>query len=155
MSFAFNRDYHDTEQVAAFLPAFLEVYEELRAAGKYPYNDSFKGRIPGIEGPDEDTAIYLLQTLKHLQDQDAKIAEYLADGFEHIESVDEVTRFSGIVNYGFCVGGTGWREWERARLVPTRSPRQRAITGGIGGVMPKGARTRTIVLLGGKFLVKR
>ena len=61
MAWTFSKDYKDLEQVGEFYPAYLAVYESLRAAGEYPYNDSFKGRIPGIEGPQEDTAIYLLQ----------------------------------------------------------------------------------------------
>lgn len=60
MSWTWDNDYRNLKQVEEFYPAYLAIYEPLRAAGQTAYNDLFKGRIPGIEGPREDTAIYLL-----------------------------------------------------------------------------------------------
>ena len=72
MSWKFNGNYYDRVQVEEFYPAYLAVYEELKAAGKYPYNDLFNGRIPGIEGPDEDTAIYMLQGIRLVREREAR-----------------------------------------------------------------------------------
>lgn len=154
MTWRFNRNYDDKEQVAEFLPRFLEVKAAIIEAGGYPYNDSFKGRIPGIEGPDEDSAIYLLQQSAHLQDLDSKVTAYLNAGFEKIETVDAITKFARVVHYGFYTGGTGWQEWQDARLVPQDRPQQAAVSGKIKAVLPKGRRTRGN-LIWGKVLVKR
>lgn len=124
MTWAWNNDYKDLGQVEEFYPAYLAVYEELREAGQYPYNDSFKGRIPGIEGPREDTAIYLLQKLRGMHAHEAKLAAYRADGwrdFDRSELGDAPARFAGVVDHGFEMGGSGWREWENARLTPYHS----------------------------------
>jgi hypothetical protein len=145
----FNKNYKDHDQVEAFYADFLKVYEELVAAGQYPYNDSFKGRIPGAEGPDEDTAIYLLQNLRRLKELDGMIEQYIAEGGERIEHLDETTKFASIVNYGFYMGGTGWTEWHDARLVPDQR------TGAPQWVLPKGKRTRGNLLQNSLVLVKR
>lgn len=154
MTWTFNRNYDDKEQVAEFLPRFLEVKAEILDAGAYPYNDSFKGRIPGIEGPNEDSAIYLLQGAAHLQDLERKIDAYLADGFEKIDSLAATTKFKCVVHYGFYMGGTGWTEYKDARLIPQDRPKQAAVTGNIRAVLPKGRRTHGH-LIHGKVLVKR
>lgn len=132
MKFTFDNDYKNTEQVRPYMADFLEVYAEFEAAGKFPYNDSFKGRIPGVEGPDEDTAIYLLQTLRDLDLLEAKVAAFLAEGGEHVETLTE-TRRGTVVCYGFYMGGTGWREYPEARLV--------ARNGKPYAILPKGKRT--------------
>lgn len=144
----FDRDYSNHAQVEPFLPAFLVVHAEIVAAGEYPYDDSFKGRVPGIEGPDEVTAIYMLQTLKRLQAIETLVDEYLANGFTMIETLAETTRFATIVNYGFYVGGTGWKEWHEARLVPHEKTHRPF------AVLPKGRRTRGPLISGGKVLAK-
>lgn len=155
MSFTFNKKYDDHDQVAEFFPAYMAVYEEITGAGRYPYNDSFKGRIPGIEGPNEDTAIYLLQGTRYLQELQVQIDAALADGCEPLDSLDIETKFSRVIHYGFYMGGTGWQEWNDARLIPQDRPKQAAITGGIKAVLPKGKRTHGHFISGGKILVKR
>ena len=147
MTWEFNRDYRDLGQVAGFWPAYLTVYEELHAAGRYPYNDSFKGRIPGIEGPAEDTAIYLLQHTRHLAELDAKVSEYRAGGWRDVEAgeIDAApVRYAGVAEYAHCVGGTGWNEWGSARVVRAR-----------GSVVVLPGRSRTNGhLASGRLLVK-
>jgi hypothetical protein len=148
MAWTWNNDYKDLGQVEEFYPAYLAVYEELRAAGQYPYNDSFKGRIPGIEGPREDTAIYLLQQLRDVREMEAKIAEHRADGwrdFDPAEVDNGPVRYAGVATYGFYVGGHGFQEWTNARL--TRY--------GHSSVMLLRGRARTNGhLMNGKLLVK-
>ena len=97
-----NNDYGDLSQVEGFYPAYLAVYEELRAAGQYPYNDSFKGRIPAIAGPREETAIYLLQKLRQLHKTEARLTEHRAGGwrdFDPAQLAGGPTRFAGVAEY--------------------------------------------------------
>lgn len=88
--FTFDRDYKNLAQVEEFLPAFLVVYAELVGNRGFVYNDDFRGRVAGIVmepghvhrqpacGCSEDTAIYLLQTLKRRRDLEALVAARLA-----------------------------------------------------------------------------
>lgn len=133
--------------MAEFFPTYMAVYEEITAAGHYPYDSSFKGRIPGITGPSEDTAIYLLQGTRHLRELQVQIDAALADGCEPLDSLDVETKFSRVIHYGFYMGGTGWQEWKNARLIPHDS-------GSIKAVLPKGKRTHGHYV-SGKVLVKR
>ncbi len=148
MTFTFNKDYRDLGQVAEFFDRYLAVYAEITAAGQYPYDDSFKGRIPGIEGPNETTAIYLLQSTRHIMDLNAQVDAAVADGCQLLdaEGVEGTTKYARVVQYGFCVGGTGWKEWTDARLV--RMTTQRSTM-----VLPKGRRTHGFLVFG-KLLVK-
>jgi hypothetical protein len=114
-------------------------------AGNYPYNDSFKGHIPGIEGPCEDNAIYLLQTLRELDELAIQVDDALRDGCKPITEIDHTIKCETVIFYGFYMGGTGWKEWHNVRLVP-------GLTG--LAVLPKGARTRGFNLFGGKVLAK-
>lgn len=149
MTFVFDKNYDNLGQVAEFLSTYLAVHAEIVAAGHYPYDDSFKGRIPGIEGPNEDTAIYLLQGTRHIMELNSRIDAAVADGFVAIlaEEVTGTTKYTGIVHYGFYSGGTGWNEWANARLV--RLTEQRSTM-----VLPKGHRTHGSLVYG-KLLVKR
>jgi hypothetical protein len=148
----FNKNYKDLNQVAAFLPDYLTVYDEIRKTGQYPYNDSFKGRVSGIEGEDEDTAIYLLQKTRHqfeLQakvfELQAKVNEALDTGFQPLDTVDSETKFTSVIHYAFENGETGWQRWNQARVIPHNNNGM--------AVLPKGKRTHGHILYG-KVLVK-
>lgn len=132
--FTFNKKYSDYSQVEEFLPAFLARAAELKAAGKYPYNDSFKGHVPGIEGPDEDSAIYMLKGLEELNKQNARIAELIAAGFQYITTLDKVSKFRRVVLYPTNRMGGEWAEFEDARVIPYEDGAPRAL-------LPKGKRT--------------
>lgn len=148
MGFVFNRDYQDYEQVEAFLADFTRVYEEVKRPGGFAYNDSFKGRIPGIEGESEDTAIYLLQALRREREQQEWVAGLLADGYEPVEQLDETTRFARVVIYSATRRFAGERaEWTDARIVPQN--------GRPYGVLAKGKRTRGTQISGRAVLAKR
>lgn len=155
MAFVFNRNYKDLEQVAEFLPAFRERLAELERAGQYRYNDAFKGHIPGIEGPDEDTAIYLLQGLDRARENAERIVAALADGYEPLERVDRITKFSSVVVYDDQdrMRGPIWQEWEDARLIPETNAHHNP--GEICAVLPKGKRTHGHRVNGRKVMVKR
>ncbi len=134
--FVFDGDFKNNEQVRPFFAEYSVVRAELVAAGEYPYDDSFKGRIPSLAGAtdrDEDTAIYLLQTMHALDALAVRKADFLAGGGVSVETVNIGETVRGTVAcYGFYVGGTGWREYEDARL--TRDKHGRII------VRPRGKR---------------
>jgi hypothetical protein len=147
MSWAWNNDYKDLGQVEAFYPAYLAVYEQLRAADGYPFNADFKGRIPGIEGPREDTAIYLLQKLRSIRDMEAKVTGHRAAGWRDVDLAEldgGPVRFAGVAEYGWYMGGDGFQSWENARLTRHDSS---------VWVLPGRNRTRGH-LVAGKLLVK-
>jgi hypothetical protein len=141
--FTWNRNYKDLEQVAEWLPAFSAIRAEITDAGGYPYNDDFKGRIPGILGEREDTAIYLLQGLWRQREMDARIAGWLADGYRQLDSLAAVEKFARVILYKADRSGE-WREYEDARLLPETKPHQAEITGRISALLPKGKRTQGV-----------
>jgi len=147
MPWAFNRNYKDLAQVAGFWPDYLAVYAELTCAGLYPYNDSFKGRIPGIEGPGEVTAIYLLQQTRSLRNMELKVERHRDDGWRDFDP-GEVTsgpvRYAGVAEYGFYMGGSGFQKWDRPRLTMS----------GSSVVLLAGRARVNGSLLSGKLLVK-
>ena len=134
--FVFDKDYRNNEQVRPFFAEYSAVRAELDAAGEYPYNDSFRGRIPSLaaaDGKNEDTAIYLLQTMHGLDAVAVRKADFLAGGGVDAYSIEPGKPVRGtVVVYGFYVGGTGWKEYEDARLV--RDVRNRLL------IIPKGKR---------------
>lgn len=155
MTFQFNGDYNDLEQVAEFLPEFEAVLAEIEARGEYRYNDSFKGRIPGIAntekrgpsvGTHEEAAIYLLQGLEHERRQDEKVARLIEDGYEWLTALDDETRFACVILVPTHRMGGAWEEIPSGRVVPRE--------GKPDGVLPKGARTRGTLIMGRKVLVK-
>lgn len=149
MIWRFNGNYKDLEQVRPFLPAFEQRRAELCAAGRYPYNDDFRGHIGvdptphpptrNVYGTEEDTAIYLLQTLHKQVEQDEKLAARLAEGYEPIERLDpgHIVKFRRVVLYSADRTNFqgDWAEYEDARLVAVEDGRIRYL-------LPKGARTR-------------
>lgn len=120
--FVFDKDYRNDEQVRPYMADFLRVHDEIEAAGQYPYNDSFKGRIPSLAGTDsknEDTAIYMLQNLRRLDIEAATRAEFVEAGGRKVTADDIApgqTLRGTVVHSGFYVGGTGWEVHEDVRL---------------------------------------
>lgn len=148
MSWTWNKNYKDLGQVEEFYPAYLAVYEEVTASGGTPYNDLFKGRIPGIKGEREDTAIYMLQTLRKVREIEARVAELREAGwrdFDPAELEGGPVRYAGVAEYMPCVGGMTWGKWADARLV--RYGHSSVM------VLPKGKRTNG-QLVAGRLLVK-
>lgn len=146
--FTFNKDYDDFSQVDPFLPAFTARLEALQADGKYPYNDSFKGHVPGIEGPSEDSAIYMLQGLVDRNRDAARLEALLGAGYERLETLEAMTRYAHIVLYPKNRMNGSWSEFADARLVPYPSGEPK-------GVIPKGKRTHGALVMGRGVLVKR
>jgi hypothetical protein len=143
--FTWNKDYKDLEQVAGWLPEFTALRAEAVKAEGYAYDAFFKGKIPGIAGDREDTAIYLLQGLYRQREMDARIAGWLADGYRLIDSVPAVTKFARVILYRADRSGT-WHEYQDARLVPEARPVQAEVTGRISMLLRKGQRTHGVLV---------
>jgi hypothetical protein len=165
MTFVFNGNYNDLGQVAEWIGEFARIREEIieRTGRGFVYNDEIIGRIPGIgnkekrpnTGSHEDTAIYLLQTLYRFWEQEARIIDLLAEGYEPIERLAGVERFSRVVLYPARNMGGSWAEYESARLVPETNAQQADVTGRISAVLPKGKRTHGHLVSGRRILVLR
>ena len=145
MSFTWNNDYDDLEQVAEWLPAFTVLRDQITASGGYPYNDDFKGKIPGIMGDREDTAIYLLQGLYRQREMQVRLDGWLADGYRAIDTVDAIRKFPRVILYRADRSGE-WHEYQDARLLPETNPRLAEITGQIAVLLPKGKRTNGVLV---------
>lgn len=156
-TFVWNRCYDDHEQVRPYMEQFLAIHSEITAAGAYPYNDSFKGRIDGVAGSaNEDTAIYMLQNLKSLDELDGQVADFIADGGCTLadSGLEEDRIYRGtVVRYGFYVGGSGWQQHDAVRfLIRYREDRRE---GRVPELQVWGPRKRNPHMIhGGKFLVR-
>jgi hypothetical protein len=130
----FNGDYKDLAQIIPFIDAFWTIYEELKAAGKYPYNDSFAGRIPGLHNalPREETPIYLLQQLRGLVEGNDLLATVLQDGYLRLTEITAQERFASVVVFDQFYRP---QRYDEARVSP--DPEQRP-----SHLLPKGRRTR-------------
>ena len=116
--FVFDRNYDNYEQVRPYFDDYCTVRAEIEAAGKYTYNDSFKGRIPSLAGTsnkDEDTAIYMLQSMHSRDEMDRQVEEFTAGGGYDIEDVVGEKRGT-IAQYAFYVGGTGFKVLNDVRV---------------------------------------
>ncbi|WIB65428.1 hypothetical protein [Curtobacterium sp. MCBD17_040] len=135
--FVFNGRYQDNEQVRHLYPEYAAVRADLEEKGAYPYNDSFKGRLPSLattNDDSEDTAIYLLQTMHSLDEVKRDVQAFRdAGGYEAADiPVGEVRRGT-LARYGWYMGGTGWQTYENVRVtrdtrgrVLLKEPRQRS-----------------------------
>lgn len=110
--------------------------------------------IPGIDpetsgtsAKDQDTAIYLLQTLHRVTEEQLREDEFVAAGGREV-SLDDVPNggmLRGTVVYrGFYSGGTGWQQWDGARLMRAD---------GNLYVLPKGKRTNGNRVNDGRVLI--
>lgn len=146
--FAWDRDYGNHEQVRPYLADFEQVKADILGGGSgVAYNSQFRGRIAGVAGsPNEDTAIYMLQNLSRLDELGAQVAAFLESGGEVVETVDAMRRGT-VVHFGFYMGGTGWKQYDSARLT-TYGPRNVLM------VLRKGARTNGVLLSGGRVMIR-
>jgi hypothetical protein len=138
--FVFNRDYYDLEQVADHIERYRQLRQEMIDAGRYPYNDAFRGQIPGIAGPDEDTAIYLLSGLLSQREQDARVAAC---------SATAMRRSQGRATWSASATSSSRRP--AAWAAPGRSGGTRASSSARArsrGVLPNGKRTCGVLRMG-------
>lgn len=135
--FVFNKDHKDTEQVRPYFADYMRLYEALVEKGHYPYNDSFWGQIPGLAGsPDEERGIYLLQTLRSLEDMRQRAATFKDEGGCEVTSSTwpaGIECRGTLARYGWYITGTGWEVLDDVRVkidektgdVMFKLPRQR------------------------------
>lgn len=121
----FNGDYRDLSQVDQFITAYNLQLMTLEATGRHPYNDSFLGSLGGTFATlkDERTAIYLCQGVKHLMATALKVNEAWDDGCRPItvdDLEDEPRRHKRIVHFGWYMDGSGFQEWQGARMARNR-----------------------------------
>lgn len=130
----FNGDYHDLAQIIPFIEPYWTIYEQIRAAAKYPYNADFEGRIPGLEDalPREETPIYLLQQLRTLVEGHERLAKILDAGYRRLTELTTRERFASVVVFDQSYAA---KEYDAARVIPDDEHRP-------SGVLPKGKRTR-------------
>jgi hypothetical protein len=129
--FTFNKSYKDLTQVEPFYAEFKKIKDNLDG---YAYNDCFKGKIAEIAGDNEDTAIYLLQSLDTEKTRQAKIAELEQNGYTRIKpEAGGMTKFESVVKIGNNYSRGGVDEYPKARIW---------FAEGSMYIVPKGNRTR-------------
>jgi hypothetical protein len=128
----FNGDYRDLAQIIPFIEPYWTIYEQLKAAGQYPYNASFEGRIPGLEDalPREETPIYLLQELRRIVEGHERLAQVLADGYRRLIELATRELFSSVIVFDCFYTH---QRFENARVIPDEQHRPSC-------VLPKGKR---------------
>ena len=136
--FKFNKNYKDLKQVERFYPDFKKIYNNITAEGYFAYNSLFEGKIKGIEGKDEDTAIYLLQQLETQKNRDKKIEGLLKDGFKKIETGEGIKKFKKVVMVGTDYSRDSIKEFEKAKILFEK--------GYANFIIPKGYSKRGIIL---------
>ncbi len=113
----FNGDYRDLAQVIPFIEDYWAIFEQLKAEGKYIYNRSFVGRIPGLENarPREESPIYLLQGLRRLVEGHKQLARVLGAGYRRLTELPERKRFASVVVFDQFYAT---QQYEDARVIP-------------------------------------
>ena len=140
--FEFDHDYDNLAQIMPLYPAFTARYRELATAGQYPYNDSFRGHL-GIEsGKDEDSAIYLCQTLTHVHEDALKVNAFIDDGGRFLAAGERPKGRVDVAMFGWYMGGSGFRVHEDV------TPIYRAGADLPYMVLPKGRRTNGYAIEG-------
>jgi hypothetical protein len=131
--FVFDKDYDNYEQVRPYFADYENTRIELEDAGKYPYDESFKGQLPSLAGTsdkDETTAIYMLQQMYSREQMNREVRAFTAAGGRDAEGVVGEQR-GDLATYGYYVGGTGWSVIKDARVkrengrTMVKEPRQR------------------------------
>ena len=134
-AFKFDGNWDNLEQVAEFYKEFKTIKDNLSG---YPYNDEFLGKITGIAGEDEKTAIYLLQQLDTENERQAKIDELQGSGYRQVEPEDGGSiKYESVVKIGNNCSNAGVDEYPKARI--WFADKQMYI-------VPKGNRTRGYIV---------
>lgn len=112
--FKFNKNYEDLSQVQSFYSEFRDIKESLDS---FAYNSCFKGKIKGIRGEDEDTAIYLLQQLDTELELTSKLNKFKADGYRVIKpEAGGFKKFNSVVRLGNDRSRADHNEYPEARV---------------------------------------
>ena len=114
--FKFNKNYKDLKQVEQYYQQFRKIYDSIIEQDEHPYNSCFVGKIKGIEGEDEGTAIYLLQQLGTDINRNKKIEELKSQGFKEITDLEKTQKFGNIVIVGTNYSRDSTKEFVKARI---------------------------------------
>lgn len=113
---------------------YLDVYRELKAANKYPYNDRFTGLIPAIadlSDHEQESYIYLCQKRRHNEERTARIWQDMDAGAVLLAEGEATRRFERVIFHDY--GNSSRREYEGARVLFRR--------GKVWAILPKGKRS--------------
>lgn len=140
--FVFDGDYDNLDQVAHLWEAYAAQHHTIRRLGRYPYNDSFKGRIDGLvaDSKNEDTAIYLLQVTRHIREHQARVQNLRDEGYAEPELPATGTyhlRYTSI-----AIIGAQYHQGRDGTITIVDGGRIVTTDGTPQYVLPKGARTR-------------
>ncbi len=123
--FLFNNKYSDLEQVRPYYQDFLEVFNKIEGTR---YNSLFEGKIKGIEGKDEKTAIYLLQQLNTELNKEKIIKKAIEDGYKYPKYTGvRNVKYNKILQVGTDYSKDSIREYEKATLLFSEDGYLRAI----------------------------
>lgn len=109
----------------------------------------------GVEGDHETAAIYMLQGLFRAWEREAEALDLLTKGYEDIDALEAVERFSHVVLHPARRMGGERAEYHDARLVPERVTRDGNVIAVPYGVLPKGKRTHGHLVSGRRVLALR
>ena len=117
--FVWDNDHENNEQVRPYYAAYLVERERVIAAHGFPRIYAFKGSIPELEGPNEETAIYMLGVMHDLDEVKVKVDEFVAAGAVDAGTLERGREYRGTVaRHGWHMGGAGgWTMFESARVV--------------------------------------
>lgn len=129
--YKFDGNYENLDQVKEFYDEFKKIKDSIEGVA---YNSLFEGKIAGIAGDDEQTAIYLLQSLDTENRRQAKINELQNEGYKEVVPEDGgATKYESVVKVGNDTSRAGTNEYPRARIVFADKHMY---------IVPKGNRTR-------------
>lgn len=140
--FVFDRNHHNLDQVTHLWDAYNARYQELKAAGRYPYNADFKGKIDGLiaDDKDENSAIYLLQTLRSVREYEARVQALRDQGY--IEPEAKAKGTTQVKYASIAIIGLEYMGHQHGSIRIVESGRLVTRDGEPTAVMPKGARSR-------------
>ena len=123
--YKFDDNYNNLEQVKPFYQEFKKLFDEIDGT---KYNSMFEGKIAGIAGEDEKTAIYLLQQLEQELSKQKIIEQALKDGYNYPKYEGKRTiKYAHILQIGTDYSKNDKKEFENANLLFTDTGKLEAI----------------------------
>lgn len=151
--FKFDKNYNNLNQVRPFYEEFKKIKEKLQKSGNhmYKYNSTYKGRIKGIAGEDEMTAIYLLQHLQTAENREYTIKHLIESGFKEItlKNKAETVKYKEVIQVGTSYSDDDVKKFEGARVHFSDTGRGLKIW-----ILPKGARVKGYPIHDERIFVK-
>lgn len=148
--FIFDGNYRNLAQVEPYFSQFKPLHDKFEEGGNFAYNSLFNGLIDGLKDStkdNEETAIYLLQSLDSQKNRDSKIEALLKDGYVKLENGGENKKYKKIVQIGTDYSIDSTREYENGTVIYK--------DGFIMGIMPKGNRNRYYRMYGDRIIMAK